>query len=57
MDGELKAIIGIVVAVLVLFIGLAWFSASVEAKTYNRITGSDVTTWEAMWIELRVDCN
>lgn len=26
-----------------------------EAKAYNRLTGSDVTTWEAMWVELRVD--
>lgn len=32
------------------------FSSSMEARTYNRLTDSDVTTWEAMWSQLRVDC-
>lgn len=26
-----------------------------EAKAYNRITGANVTTWEAMFLNLRVD--
>jgi len=26
-----------------------------EARAYNRLTGSDVSTWDAMWIELRVE--
>ena len=30
------------------------FKSSLEARAYNRITGSNVTTWEAMWVELRV---
>ena len=25
-----------------------------EAKTYSRLTGKEVTTWDAMWLELRV---
>lgn len=25
-----------------------------EASSYNRATGSNVSTWDAMWIELRV---
>ena len=25
-----------------------------EAKTFNRLTGSSVTTWDAMWVNLRI---
>jgi hypothetical protein len=25
-----------------------------EAKAYNRLTGAHATTWDAMWVELRV---
>ncbi|MGQ0721048.1 MAG: hypothetical protein ACT4PE_05670 [Candidatus Eiseniibacteriota bacterium] len=25
-----------------------------EARSYNRITGANVSTWDAMWVELRV---
>lgn len=25
-----------------------------EAKSYNRLTGAHATTWDAMWVELRV---
>jgi len=46
------------VCVVLLVIGLSigyWaFSSMMEAKAYNRATGSNVTTWDAMWIELRV---
>lgn len=36
-------------------LGAGWvFQSSMEARAYNRITGSDVSTWEAMWVELRV---
>jgi ABC-type spermidine/putrescine transport system permease subunit II len=33
------------------------FASHMEASTYNRVTGRDITTWEAMWTNLRVDCN
>ena len=33
------------------------FRSSMEARAYNRVTGSNVTTWEAMWIELRVQAD
>lgn len=33
-----------------------WFSAYQEASIFNRITGSDVSTWEALWVNLRIDC-
>lgn len=30
------------------------FQSHMEAKAYNRITGQHVSTWDAMWVELRV---
>lgn len=29
-------------------------SAKMEAEAYNRATGANVSTWDALWIELRV---
>lgn len=29
-------------------------SSYFEARAYNRVTGEDVSTWDAMWVELRV---
>lgn len=28
--------------------------SAMEARAYERITGQHVTTWDAMWVELRV---
>ena len=34
---------------------IAWvFSSAMEARTYSRLTGKQVSTWDAMWVELRV---
>lgn len=27
-----------------------------EAATYNKLTGLDASWWDAIWVELRVDC-
>lgn len=49
---------------LIVFAGLAfvllvsvtmWVArASFESATYNRLTGANTTTWDALWVELRV---
>ena len=44
----------LVIAIIVLFL---WLQASQEASTYNRLTGANVTTWDALWIDLRVQDN
>ena len=31
------------------------FQAKMEASAFNRLTGAKVSTWDAMWVELRVD--
>lgn len=47
------AVIAFVLMFAALF-GLSYFSASMEAAAYNRATGNNVSAWDAMWIELRV---
>jgi hypothetical protein len=34
----------------ILWLTFSWY----EAQAYNRITGSQVTTWDAMFVDLRV---
>lgn len=44
----------IVAATLVCSVGFFIFSAKMESETYNRLTGAHTTTWDALWVELRV---
>jgi hypothetical protein len=44
---ELALVVGVMVAGWVVY-------SAFEADAYNRITGADVSTWQAMWVELRV---
>ena len=47
--------VGIVLTALTLL--AVWIHPMNEARTYNRLTGSHVTWWDALWVELRVmDC-
>jgi hypothetical protein len=41
---------------LAILIGIAFwaFSSHMEASAYQRITGKHVSTWDAMWVDLRV---
>ncbi len=43
-----------VIFVLGLALGGWVFSSYQEARTYERLTGKHVTTWDAMWVDLRV---
>ena len=43
-----------VLVVLSLPIGAWVFASRMEAAAFNQVTGGHVTTWQAMWIELRV---
>ncbi len=46
--------VGALLAIVALIVG---FQAHQEAATYRRLTGRPVTTWDALWVELRVmDC-
>lgn len=43
-------IIGIFFIPIAGWVGKSYF----EAKAYERVTGKEVSTWDAMWLELRV---
>jgi len=45
-----------VLLILTFTIGPWVLSSHFEAKTFCKLTGrTDITTWDAMWINLRVD--
>ncbi len=47
---DLLCLLVVIAAVLAFWIG----SSAMEASAYRRITGKKVSTWDAMWVELRV---
>lgn len=44
----------LVVAVLGIGFGLVYAQAWVEAESFNRATGKNVSAWDAIWLDLRV---
>ena len=58
-EAQLRLQIAGAILVAVLALAFPVFSAHQEAAAYNRITnGPHVTTWEALFLELRVEaCN
>ena len=57
--GGLSIIEVIVIGFVVLMLfGGVFVQPYFEAQAYNRITGSNVSTWDAIWVQLRVNgCN
>ncbi len=51
--GWFLAIIGVVL-IFSFAISFPIIAAYFEAQAYNRVTGSNVTTWDAIWLDLRV---
>lgn len=45
----------ILVVILIVGAGLFWVLPSYfEARAYRNVTGRDVSTWDALWLDLRV---
>jgi flagellar basal body-associated protein FliL len=60
MTEDAKTILLAVVMVLacgIIGAGSWVFRSHMEASAFNAVTGKNVTTWQAMWIELRVQEN
>lgn len=57
MDKEI--LFSIIILVVFFFGGLGFWvlQSSIEKNAYNRLTGGDVTLVEAMFTNIRVDCN
>ena len=51
---ELKPMAAIFVITVCLFLVAVVVFAAFEADTYRRLTGKNVTTWDALWVDLRV---
>jgi hypothetical protein len=53
------ALISAIGAIVFTFIAITtgpWIVSSYfEAQAFNRLTGKNASTWDAMWVELRVD--
>lgn len=45
---------GLSVLAIAAALGFTWLAAYNEARTFERLTGRHVTTWDALWVELRV---
>ena len=43
------------VTVFVIGFGLTWFQATQEARSYNKFCDTPVETWDAIWLDLRID--
>ena len=47
--------VGLVIAASIFTVLAVWvFASMMEAKTFNKFSDKQVTTWDAMWIKLRV---
>jgi hypothetical protein len=57
MDTEDLLVLCFICLISFTFVGaLTWISASNEAAAFNRLTtGPKVTTWDAVWLDLRVE--
>ena len=54
MKKDTVAITLLCVAALALGLACCVFAAYQEARTFNELTGGNATTWDAIWVELRV---
>ena len=43
-----------VLGTIVLVSGLTILFAMMEAEAYRRLTGKQVSTWDAIWLDLRI---
>jgi hypothetical protein len=49
---------GMAVLVFAIISPILWLQASQEAAAFNRFTtGPKATTWDALWVELRVEAD
>jgi hypothetical protein len=59
MRSSQAELIGSLIALLIILgicSGFAWIAARNEAAAFNRFTdGPKVTTWDAVWLDLRVE--
>lgn len=59
-DSEFTLIALMSIGLISLCVGAVWFMAHNEAASYNKFCDTPVTTWDAVFLDLRIDecqCN
>jgi len=56
LDHPGRWVTALIAALLLFIFSMDLLGSYNEARVYNKLTGAKVTTWDAMWVELRVDC-
>jgi len=51
-DMQIAVAVGVILVCATLALGLT--QAWLEARAFNKLAGEHVTTWDALWVELRV---
>ena len=56
MNNTESEIANVVLSCLAVFALLLFWTVGscIEANSYKRVTGKDVSTWDAMWLSLRI---
>lgn len=47
-------VVAMIILSFVVLIGWKVVSSYNESRVYNRLTGAQTTTWDALWVQLRV---
>lgn len=55
MERELKHALVLLGGFMAVLLAVFVVKSSWEAASYNRLTGANVSTWDAMWLELRIE--
>lgn len=45
----------IIIAIFSIAIAAKWMKSGFEADSYNKFCDTPVTTWDALWLDLRID--
>ena len=53
-DASLRFTMFVAALLIASFVAVVWISSWQEAKAFNRLTGGHATTWDAVWVQLRV---
>lgn len=54
-DDEVRQVALVIGISLVFLIGGIWIMAHFEAKSYRKFCNKPVTTWDAVFLDLRID--
>lgn len=56
-DFEIPAVIAAILLIITIPISIWIFQSYMEATAFNKLTNGSVSTFDAMWVELRVTGN